>query len=133
MLSVASLLNPEMTEPRISRTTSSFTPLAFSRSSSYDQPSIGSIVTSNRRPKMTKDGAVFTKGKIVGDVNYPPFDSLDEEITHEIRKFRVYPLGKIQMYPRHIPYNSEKKTFLEKTGRESFEGIFEHDFLFCVC
>lgn len=26
-------------------------------------------------------------------------------------------------YPRHIPYNSEKKSFLEKTGRESFEGM----------
>lgn len=31
-------------------------------------------------------------------------------------------MGHIAEYPRHIPYNSEKKTFQEKTGRESFEG-----------
>lgn len=75
---------------------------------------------------MTKDGAVFTKAKIVGEVKYPPFDDLDEETKREIRKFKVFPLGKIQLYPRHIPYNSEKKMFLEKTGRESFEGACDH-------
>lgn len=31
-------------------------------------------------------------------------------------------MGKIGEYCRHIPYNSEKKGFLERTGRESFEG-----------
>ena len=71
---------------------------------------------------MTKDGAVFAKGKIKGEVNYAPFERLDEEIMREVQKFQVYPLGKIQEYSRHIPYNSEKKSFLEKTGRESFEG-----------
>ena len=71
---------------------------------------------------MSKDGAVFAKGKIKGDVNYPPFEDLDEDTRHEINKFHVYPLGKIELYCRHIPYNSEKKSFLEKTGRESFEG-----------
>jgi hypothetical protein len=72
---------------------------------------------------MTKDGAVFAKGKIKGEVNFPPFEQFDEETAREVQKFEVYPLGKIQEYCRHIPYNSEKKTFLEKTGRESFEGI----------
>jgi hypothetical protein len=71
---------------------------------------------------MTKDGAVFVKGKIKGDVNFPPFEHLDEETIHAVKKFQVHPLGKIQEYSRHIPYNSEKKSFLEKTGRESFEG-----------
>ena len=71
---------------------------------------------------MTKDGAVFAKGKIKGDVNFPPFERLDAETIREVEKFQVYPLGKIQDYSRHIPYNSEKKSFLEKTGRESFEG-----------
>jgi hypothetical protein len=71
---------------------------------------------------MTKDGAIFAKGKIKGDVRYPPFENLDEETMREVQKFQVYPLGKIQEYCRHIPYNSEKKSFLEKTGRESFEG-----------
>lgn len=71
---------------------------------------------------MSKDGAVFTKGKIKGDINFPPFEHFDDDTVQELKKFAVYPLGKIQEFCRHIPYNSEKKTFLEKTGRESFEG-----------
>ena len=71
---------------------------------------------------MTKDGAVFAKGKIKGEVNFPPFEQFDDETTREVHRFEVYPLSKIQEYCRHIPYNSEKKSFLEKTGRESFEG-----------
>ncbi len=71
---------------------------------------------------MTKDGAVFVKGKIKGEVNFPPFERLDEETMRDVEKFQVHPLGKITEYSRHIPYNSEKKSFLEKTGRESFEG-----------
>jgi hypothetical protein len=71
---------------------------------------------------MTKDGAVFAKGKIKGEVNFPPFEQFDEETTREVQRFEVYPLGKMREYCRHIPYNSEKKSFLEKTGRESFEG-----------
>lgn len=75
---------------------------------------------------MTKDGAIFAKGKIKGEVNYPPFERFDEDTMREIRQFQVYPLGEIQTYARHIPYNSEKKSFLEKTGRESFEGMHFH-------
>jgi hypothetical protein len=71
---------------------------------------------------MTKDGAVFVKGKIKGEVNFPPFERMDEETMREIEKFQVHPMGKITEFSRHIPYNSEKKSFLEKTGRESFEG-----------
>ena len=72
---------------------------------------------------MTKDGPIFVKAKIKGDVRYAPFEQkLGEEICEEMRKYGVYPVGRIMEYPRHIPYNSEKKDFLEKTGRESFEG-----------
>lgn len=71
---------------------------------------------------MAKDGAIFAKGKTKGDVNFPPFECLDENILREIEKYQVYPLGQIEEFPRHIPYNSDKKNFLEKTGRESFEG-----------
>jgi hypothetical protein len=31
-------------------------------------------------------------------------------------------MGDIAEYARHIPYNSDKKSFQERTGRESFEG-----------
>ncbi len=71
---------------------------------------------------MGKDGAIFTKAKIKGEVIFPPFEDLDESALREVEKYVVYPLGKIQSFPRHIPYNSEKKSFLDKTGRESFEG-----------
>lgn len=66
---------------------------------------------------------MFAKGKVKGEVNFPPFESLEPDVLREVQRFQVYPLGKIQEYSRHIPYNSEKKTFLEKTGRESFEGM----------
>ena len=78
-----------------------------------------------KKQKMTKDGAVFAKGKIKGEVNFPPYELFDEETTREVQRFEVYPLGKIQEYSRHIPYNSEKKNFLEKTGRECFEGTVQ--------
>ena len=71
---------------------------------------------------MVKDAAVFTKGKVKGEIRFPPYENFNKETLKEIMKFNVYPLGRITAYPRHIPYNSEKKTFLEKTGRESFEG-----------
>ncbi|EHK99412.1 hypothetical protein M7I_4708 [Glarea lozoyensis 74030] len=45
----------------------------------------------------------------------------------EIEKFRIYPMGTIEKFCRHIPYNSEKKSFLEKTGRESIE-VFQYTF-----
>ncbi|KAM5438470.1 hypothetical protein MferCBS31731_005047 [Microsporum ferrugineum] len=41
--------------------------------------------------------------------------------------FEIHPMGHITEFPRHIPYNSEKKSFLEKTGRESFE-VFQYEF-----
>ncbi|KAK2630614.1 hypothetical protein QTJ16_001434 [Diplocarpon rosae] len=80
-----------------------------------------------RKTKMNKDGAVFAKGKIKGEVRFPPFERLDEDVLREVQKFQIYPLGNIQEYSRHIPYNSEKKSFLEKTGRESFE-VFQYVF-----
>ena len=71
---------------------------------------------------MSKDAPVFSKGKIKGRVEFPPFERLDADSLRAVRKFKVYPCEDISKYPRHIPYNSEKKSFLEKTGRESFEG-----------
>lgn len=71
---------------------------------------------------MTRDAAVFAKGKIKGDALYPPFEKLDDGLRREVSKFEVYPFGQITEFPRHIPYNSDKKVFQEKTGRDSFEG-----------
>lgn len=71
---------------------------------------------------MTKDSGGFVKSKPKGTVNFPPFESLDEHSLQETKRYQIYPRGKIQEYCRHIPYNSGKKDFYEKTGRESFEG-----------
>ena len=71
---------------------------------------------------MSKDAAIFARGKIQGQVRYPPCEIQDERIAAEHSKFHVFPIGQIAEYRRHIPYNSEKKSFLEKTGRGAFEG-----------
>lgn len=76
------------------------------------------------RNKIAKDAAIFTKGNVKGAVNFPPFERLDEASLLKTCKYNVFPLGKIQDYCRHIPYNSGKKDFFDKTGRESFEGKY---------
>lgn len=74
---------------------------------------------------MSKDAAVFAKGKIKGETRYPPCEIHNNELLAQYRRFHLFPENPQQIveYPRHIPYNSEKKSFLEKTGRESFEGM----------
>lgn len=71
---------------------------------------------------MGKDHAGHSKSKAKGAVNFPPFEDLDDKSLREIRRYDVRPFGSIQTNCRHIPYNSEKKDFFDKTGRESFEG-----------
>jgi hypothetical protein len=78
-----------------------------------------------KRQKVPKDAPVFSEGnKTVGHVNYPPHEAGDDrDLEARHREFRIFPLGQIQRKgARHIPYNSDKKDFLEKTGRDAFEG-----------
>lgn len=75
-----------------------------------------------KKAKVPKDAAVFIKGKVRGELRYPPDEFQNEEIRARHEEFELHPMGHITEYPRHIPYNSEKKMFLERTGRESFEG-----------
>ncbi|KAJ5639027.1 uncharacterized protein N7484_006889 [Penicillium longicatenatum] len=70
-----------------------------------------------------KDGAIFKPGKPQGEVRYPPCEERDEELLRIHREFKLHPLGNIADYPRHIPYNSQKKDFYEKTGRDSFNAF----------
>lgn len=80
------------------------------------------LLSASEMPKMAKDSGGFVKSKAKGTVNFPPFENLDEVSIRETKQYHIYPFGKIQEYCRHIPYNSGKKDFYEKTGRESFEG-----------
>ena len=47
---------------------------------------------------------------------------LDEPALREVQRFQVRPFGSIQQTCERIPYNSGKKDFFSKTGREGFEG-----------
>ena len=76
-----------------------------------------------KKQKLSKDAAVFNRGSVRGECRYPPCELRDEELTNHHRQFGLHPMGEISIYPRHIPYNSGKKTFLEQTGREGFDGM----------
>ncbi|KAL8802006.1 MAG: hypothetical protein Q9182_004083 [Xanthomendoza sp. 2 TL-2023] len=75
-----------------------------------------------KKQKLCKDEATFVKGKPQAEVNYWPCEYQDEVAATEHHRYRVYPLGHIAEYCKHVPYRSEKKTFLSKTGREGFHG-----------
>lgn len=78
---------------------------------------------SRKKQKISKDAAVFKPGPIRGECRYPPHEEHDDLLAAKHEMFNVYPVGSIANYARHIPYNSEKKLFLEKTGRDYFEGM----------
>jgi hypothetical protein len=81
-----------------------------------------------KKQKMAKDAPIFQRGKTRGEVRYPPDEHRDGDLATLHREFRIHPFGNIADYPRHIPYNSDKKSFQELTGRESFEGKLEHGY-----
>jgi hypothetical protein len=115
MVSIEALLNP------LPEATSLCHQPRESLIASYP-PSQKAFFWRTKKPKMTKDAPVFEKGDVRGELRYPPCEKRDEELARLHREFQIHPMGQISHYPRHIPYNSEKKSFLEKTGRESFEG-----------
>ncbi|KAL4737216.1 hypothetical protein BDV11DRAFT_216847 [Aspergillus similis] len=95
-------------------------------------PTISSSTAMLRSPrqkkqKMAKDAPIFQRGKPRGEVRYPPYEDREGKFSCQHRDFRIHPLGNIADYPRHIPYNSDKKSFQERTGRESFE-VFQYTF-----
>ncbi|KAL2127457.1 hypothetical protein VTI74DRAFT_10697 [Chaetomium olivicolor] len=77
--------------------------------------------------EMPEDMRSPSRGKVKGVVNYPPFETLDEPALREVRRFQVRPFGSIQETGKRIPYNSGKKDFFSKTGREAFD-VFYYDF-----
>lgn len=127
MLSLASLLNPAPPgalppTPRYRPSPALFSSPASSFSSDCHSLFFDRHIMSSKHSKMVKDSGGFVKSKAKGSVNFPPFENLDEHSLLQIKRYQIYPVGKIQEYCRHIPYNSGKKDFFEKTGRESFEG-----------
>ena len=101
-----------------------------------------------KRTKLVKDAPVFIPGEVRAQVNYPPFElneipvclsaSQHDELVREHKRFQVYPNGDntgdqpgmlIGSCPKAIPYSSEKKDLLNKTGLEGFNGECELKYL----
>ena len=116
MVSVASLLNPAVEDHR------SLPSPTCSSAGCTPEPSSAPSTPPSKKLKLAKDAAIFTRGKVQGFIRYPPCEQYDTGTVNELRTFSVHPLGEIADYRRHIPYNSDKKGFLAKTGRGAFEG-----------
>ncbi|KAF2403772.1 hypothetical protein EJ06DRAFT_519484 [Trichodelitschia bisporula] len=81
-----------------------------------------------RVAKQPKDAPIFRKGATKGAVLFPPYEAAPgSELAARHAEFSVYPRGEIADYCHHIPYSSDKKTFLTKTGRDAFE-VFQYTF-----
>ena len=113
MVSVASLLNPSPSPSECN---------SMSSSASRSPSPFSLSLLPSKKSKVSKGAATFIKGKPKGEVNYPPFEKHDNITAAEYHKFDVKPVGRISEYPKRIPYNSEKKSFQKKTGRDGFEG-----------
>ncbi|OHE94769.1 APSES transcription factor Xbp1 [Colletotrichum orchidophilum] len=128
MLSVSSLLNPSPPGPL---PTPRFlpSPAMSSPGTCYSDRDQSPYLDRTTVPKlkMTKDPSTVSKYKPRGVIKYFPFENFDELSRCEVHRFRVSPFGRIQESCAHIPYNSGKKDFFEKTGRESFE-VFKYEF-----
>lgn len=148
MLKIHSLLNPTSESsrwhPHHAGATPPPTPAHTTHGSSpagTPRPGTPATPSASKRQKLVKDAAVFLRGSVKGDINHPPFEcneeSLDLDLNHEQRqelaeqhqRFQIFPSGRgdegrIADYVRHIPYSSEKKNFLNKTGRDAFDGRF---------
>ena len=79
---------------------------------------------SRKKQKMCKDTAAFVKGNIHGECRYPAYENNSEKLASKHRQHSLRPDGRIMDFARHVPYNSEKKPFLQKTQRDGFEGMF---------
>ena len=121
MLPLTSLLNPD--PPRAPLPTSRPTPESPSTHAAF--LAVEPVPSANffERKAMTTESRGLGKPRAKGAVNFYPFeDNLDEASLREIRRFRVSPFGQIKENRRRIPYNSGKKDFYQRTGREIFEG-----------
>ncbi|KAL8869574.1 MAG: hypothetical protein Q9174_004175 [Haloplaca sp. 1 TL-2023] len=120
MLSVASLLNPL---PAVAEHQNRLP----SPSSTLYSPEASPRAPQGKKQKLCKDEATFVKGKPQVEVKYWPCEDQDEQAAAEHKKYKVYPIGQIVEYCKHVPYRSEKKTFLSRTGREGFH-VFQYTF-----
>lgn len=116
-MDVSALLNPSCDEQR------SYRGCKSSPHAAVPKPEPQTVIP--KRQKIAKDAPIFSEGnQTIGHVNYPPYEGDgDHNLRAEHERFQVFPLGEIRRKGvRHIPYNSDKKDFLDKTGRDAFES-----------
>ncbi|RBQ75227.1 hypothetical protein VDGD_00567 [Verticillium dahliae] len=133
MLSLASLLNPSPQGSSPAPSTTRLPQFMPSPTASSPATSTADDTSPSRigRPlvskfRMTKE-LLTVKSKPRGPINYWPYQDVDDVARRAVEKFQVTPFGQIHNCCAHIPYNSGKKDFYEKTGRESFE-VFKYEF-----
>ena len=127
MISLSSLLNPVPSgapDPHSRPSNSLSTSYSETETvSSIDRPLFSRI-------RARESGRITKPARPRGLITYHPFEDLDEAAMREVARFQVTPLGRIRESCAHIPYNSGKKDFFDKTGRESFEGMCPRTTLF---
>ncbi|KAK4503434.1 hypothetical protein PRZ48_004349 [Zasmidium cellare] len=151
MLKINSLLNPASEHDRYGfghSVTPPATPAdshhTFSPTSTLTSQPSTPFTATPKRQKRAKDASNFNTGPVRGPVNYPPFecnersvcltDNQQRELQMQHRQFKVQPTGReeegglISRNVQHIPYSSEKRGFLDKTGRGGFD-VFRYSFV----
>lgn len=122
MLSLQALLNPASPSHSVTCFRQSETVLATESTSLSTEAQTATDVPP--APEIQPSASIISmaKPKPPGPINFAPFEEIDQASYREMCRFRVSPFGKIRQSCQHIPYNSSKKDFFEKTGRESIEG-----------
>lgn len=125
MLPIHALLNPAPPSPSQSSPSSIARHLVSDRSLHLSN---GPTSCEGVSPEFGRATTFVPRGldrnKPNGPINYRPFEDVDEHSAQEIAKFSIGTFRNIANVCEHIPYNSAKKDFFEKTGRESIEGKF---------
>ncbi|KAK4100268.1 hypothetical protein N658DRAFT_105658 [Parathielavia hyrcaniae] len=125
MVSVADLLNPE--PPRAPLPASRPRPLSPAHQTVPFRHEPSPVRPQPETLRMAENSRNLARSRPRAAVCFPPFENLDEASLLEVRRFQVHPFGSIRDTRERIPYNSGKKDFFSKTGREGFEA-FHYDF-----
>ncbi|KAK5998437.1 hypothetical protein PT974_00816 [Cladobotryum mycophilum] len=128
MLPLHSLLNPTVPVPAVCPPRRPSSTLSCSSTPVDKEPlqaTMDRMLPSRSKTSKGLDNPTMPRPQ--GPVNFAPFEDVDEASVQELSRFRVRPFGQIRQSCEHIPYNSSKKDFFEKTGRESME-VFKYQF-----
>lgn len=121
MLPLKLLLNPSPPD-QSTRQADQVPASSVHRPSSRSNVPLSRGEASSRPARQQLNTINYSKSRPRGPIVFPPYEKLDQDAMREISRFRVSPFGQIRQCCEHIPYNSNKKDFYEKTGRESIEG-----------